>query len=212
MLKDIVVQGLVDFKSDCHQLCQNFYPTVHNRGMSDHHLGLAFARRMSSKFTEYGHESYFESLDWHPTPAQPFHFRVSSDIGTVWVHSHHLISANRGCRKNILDHVRQWQQEYGFAIQPNDLLVIIGDHWFSRNKSSRELFSWWNGHLPDALEIYKQQGVILQPSESSLHADLDNMFNIRPCYVRYSHPIPKPNDDGLVKKYIQLYSIVEWQH
>lgn|GEM_PF-739531 len=211
MLKDLVIQGLKEFQNDCLLLCENNYPTVHNRGMSNHHLGLAFARRMSSQFTQFDYKNYFESIENGSSESQPSHFRVSSELGTVWVHSHHLMNASKSCRKNILDDINLWQAEYGYAIQPNDLLVVIGDHWFNRNKSSKELFSWWNGDLPDDNEIYASQGVNHKLSDNTLSADLASIFNISPCYIRYSHPLIKPVEKQPVRKYIQLYSIIEWQ-
>ncbi|CCN71351.1 hypothetical protein [Vibrio nigripulchritudo] len=210
MLKDLVIQGLIDFQEDCLKLCESHYPTVHNRGMSEHHLGLAFARRMASKFTEYDHPNYFESIESLPVPDQPFHFRVSSDIGTVWVHSHHLISASKSCREKLMRDIHQWQAEYGYAIQPNDLLVVIADHWFSKSKWSREIFSWWNTELPEDTDRYKQQGVMLWESEQSIYKELEKRFSISPCYMNFAHPLRRPNNQDPILKYIHLYSILEW--
>ncbi|SON53371.1 hypothetical protein [Vibrio tapetis] len=211
MLKDLVIQGLNAFQTDCLLLCQSHYPTVHNKGMSNHHLGLAFARRMSSQFTHFDHRNYFEAIDSGHGETQPSHFRVSSELGTVWVHSHHLINASKSCRKNILEDINLWQAEYGYSIQPNDLLVVISDHWFSRNKASRELFSWWNESIPDDNHLYIQQGINHSECAASLRTDLERHFDLTPCYIKYSHPLLKPQSKNSVKKYIQLYSIIEWQ-
>lgn len=55
MLLDIVTQSVNEFQVDCLRLCEKHYPTIHNQGMSEHHLGLAFARRLARTLSEFGH-------------------------------------------------------------------------------------------------------------------------------------------------------------
>lgn len=112
--------------------------------------------------------------------------------------------------ENMLRDINQWQAEYGYAIQPNDLLVVIADHWFTRGKWSREILSWWNTELPKNEGEYKEQGVLLWKSESSIYKELEQRFSIRPCYLSFAHPLRKPNTKDAILKYIHLYSILEW--
>ncbi|MEF1306026.1 hypothetical protein QTO17_29590, partial [Vibrio owensii] len=161
MLLDLVIQSVNDFQDDCLKLCEKHYPAVHNQGMSEHHLGLAFARRMEHTFRHFGHSSTIKPIEVLDAPDLPHHYRISSEIGTVWVLSHHLVSAGNSCRENLLSSITEWQSEYGYALQPNDLLFLVSDHWISRSKTSRELLHWWMGELPEPINEYTEQGITL---------------------------------------------------
>lgn len=211
MQKDLVIRAIQDFQKDCLKLCENHYPTVHNRGMSEHHLGRAFARRLASTLDSFNLTNLIEAIDTLSSPDHPHHYRIASSEGTVWVITHHLTSASTICKEKLLSDITEWQAEYGFAIQPNDLLVLLGDHWISRSRKSRELLDWWIGELPDNVTEYTEQGISLYKSESKLIHELDTRFHIRPCYLRFGHPLVRSTDQQLVRKYIQLYAILEWQ-
>ncbi len=211
MQKDIVISAIQDFQKDCLKLCENHYPTVHNRGISEHHLGRAFARRLAGTLNNFGLPNQFEAIDTTRAPEHPHHYRIVSSAGTVWALTHHLTSATQICRERLLADISEWQAEYGFAIQPNDLLVLLCDHWISRSKQSQELLDWWLGELPDNIDEYSEQGITLFESHSKLIHELDTRFQIRPCYLRVGHPLVRSADQQLVRKYIQLYAILEWQ-
>ena len=178
--------------------------------MSEHHLGIAFARRMEHTLSHFGHNSVIKSLEVLDTPEQPHHYRISSEIGTVWVLTHHLVSAGTACRENLLSSITEWQSEYGYALQPNDLLLLVSDHWISRSKTSRELLHWWMGELPDSINEYTEQGITLYTSESQLTHSLDSRFGISPCYIKFGHPLRRSNKEQLVRKYLQLYAVLQW--
>lgn len=211
MLRELVIQSIQDFQKDCLKLCENHYPTVHNRGMSEHHLGRAFARRMVSTLDAFDYQSQFEPIEMVNEPDHPHHYRIASGIGTVWVMTHHLASASYACREKLLTDISEWQAEYGYCIQPNDMLVLLSDHWISRSKQSRELLHWWMGELPDDIDEYSSQGITLYQSDSQLTVELDRRFQISPCYLRFGHPLTRSADQQQVRKYIQLYAILEWQ-
>lgn len=211
MQRDIVIKAIHDFQKDCLKLCENHYPTVHNRGMSEHHLARAFARRLASTLDTFGLINQFESLDTARVTEHPHHYRIASEQGTVWVLTHHLASASSTCKEKLLTDITEWQEEYGYAIQPNDLLVLLGDHWITRSKRSRELLDWWIGELPDNINEYTEQGISLYESDSKLTHELENRFQISPCYLKFGHPLVRSTDQQLVRKYIQLYAILEWQ-
>ena len=211
MLKDLVIQSIQDFQKDCLKLCENHYPTVHNRGISEHHLGRAFARRMAHTLDTFNYSSQFEPIETVAEPDHPHHYRITSSAGSIWVMTHHLASASYTCREKQLTDISEWQAEYGYCIQPNDLLVLLSDHWISRSKQSRELLHWWMGELPDNIDEYSKQGITLYQSKSQLTQEMDRRFQIRPCYLKFGHPLIRSTDQQLVRKYLQLYSILEWQ-
>ncbi len=211
MQKDIVISAIQHFQKDCLKLCENHYPTVHNRGMSEHYLGRAFIRRLASTLNNFGFPNQFEPIDTTRSPQHPHHYRMTSAAGTVWVLTHHLTNANQTCKEKLLTDISEWQAEYGFAIQPNDLLVLLCDHWITRSRQSQELLDWWLGELPDNIDEYNEQGITLFESDSKLIHELDTRFQIRPCYLRSGHPLVRSTDQQLVRKYIQLYAILEWQ-
>ncbi|NRF60732.1 hypothetical protein [Vibrio coralliilyticus] len=209
MLLDVLIQSVNEFQADCMKLCEKHYPTIHNKGMNEHHLSLAFSRRLSRTLTEFGHHCEYVALESHSNTEQPHHYRVTSDAGTVWILSSHLLSAGSNCRQKLFKAVTNWQEEYAFAIQPNDLLLLISDHWISRNKQSRELLHWWTGQLPDEIDQYKLQGISLYESESQLACSLEQHFGLSPYFVKFTHPLRRSTDQQLVRKYIQLYSVVQ---
>ncbi len=210
MLLDVLIQSVNEFQADCMKLCEKHYPTIHNKGISEHHLALAFARRLTRTLTEFGHRSEHAFIET-PTSTQehPHHYRVSCDLGTVWILTGHLISANATYRNKLLKSIAAWQLEYGYAIQPNDLLLLLTDHWMTRSKQSRELLHWWTGQLPDEIEEYSAQGISLYESESQLAHILEEKFSLSPYYVKCTHPLKRPNNQQLVRKYLQLYSVIQ---
>ncbi|KOO04378.1 hypothetical protein [Vibrio nereis] len=209
MLLDVLIQSVNEFQADCMKLCEKHYPTIHNQGMSEHHLGLAFARRLARTLNEFGHAFEYKPLDSYVQTEHPHHYRVSSEIGTVWILTSHLVSAGNSCRKKQLNTIAQWQEEYGYSIQPNDLMLLVTDHWITRSKQSRELLHWWTGQLPDEIDEYKLQGISLYESESQLSQSLEQHFGLSPYYVKFTHPLKRATDQRLVRKYIQLYSVVQ---
>lgn len=81
MLLDILTQSVNEFQADCLKLCEKHYPTIHNQGMSEHHLGLAFARRLARTLTEFGHRCEYAPIESVYQTEQPHHYRISSDAG-----------------------------------------------------------------------------------------------------------------------------------
>lgn len=210
VLLDIVVQSVTEFQADCLKICEKHYPTIHNQGMKEHHLGMAFARRLARTLTEFEHNCQYHPIEITLTNELPHHFRISSDIGTVWVITHHMTSAGETCRKKLFKAVHCWKEEYGYAIQPYDLLILVNDHWISRTAKSRELIHWWMGELPDDLEQYNAQGITLYESDSQFAYTIEHQFGITPCYSKYGHPLKNSKQQQLVRKYIQLFAVLQW--
>ena len=209
LLLDVLIQSVNEFQADCMKLCQKNYPTIHNKGMSQHHLSLAFSRRLSRTLIEFGHNCEYVALDSDIDSAPTHCYRVTSDVGTVWVLTSHLVTGGKNCRQKFLQAVNHWQEEYSFAIQPNDLLLLVGDHWFSRNRQSREILYWWTGQLPDDVEKYQIQGVKLSESETLLSHLLEKYFSLSPYFVKCTHPLKRSTDNQTVLKYVQLYCVAQ---
>ncbi|QMV16612.1 hypothetical protein [Vibrio spartinae] len=210
MLLDILIQSVNEFQSDCLKLCEKHYPTIHNQGMTEHHLAKAFARRLARTLIEFGHSCEYMPIDLHVHHELPHHFRVTSEIGTVWILTHHLVSAGKTCREKLVQDITLWKEEYAYAIQPSDLLLLLADHWISRRTTSRELLYWWMGQLPDELAEYNAQGITLYESDSRLSQHLETCHAVSPCYIKYGHPLRRSKDQQLVRKYIQLYAVLQW--
>ncbi|MEH0664840.1 hypothetical protein H4F18_05080 [Vibrio scophthalmi] len=209
MLLDVLIQSVNEFQADCMALCEKHYPTIHNKGMSEHHLGLAFARRLSRTLTEFGHACDYTAQECLTHKEMPHHYRVSSELGTVWIMTSHLVSAGSTHRKKLFKSIALWHAEYSYAIQPNDLVLLLSDHWITRSKQSRELLHWWTGQLPDQLDDYRIQGVSLYESDSQLAATLEEQFGMSPYYVKFTHPLRRSTDQQLVRKYLHLYSVIQ---
>ncbi|MGF1756019.1 hypothetical protein L4C33_20825 [Vibrio makurazakiensis] len=210
MLLDLVIHNINHFQDDCLKMCERNYPAVHNHGISEHHIGKAFARRMENTFKAFSHPCVIHPLETVESTDLPNNFRVTSDSGTIWVMTHHMVSAGKTCRKKLLSSIHEWQSEYGYSIQPNDLLILICDHWIGRSKNSRELLHWWMGELPDEINEYSEQGITLYKSESQLANSLSEGFNISPCYIKFAHPLKRSTNKQLIRKYIQLYAVLQW--
>ena len=209
MLLDLLIKSVNEFQTDCMKLYQKHYPNIHSEGMDEHHLSLAFSRRLSRTLTKFGHDCEYVALGStaHFNPIH--HYRITSDVGTVWVLASHMVTGGNMCRKTFLQAIDHWQGEYSFAIQPNDLLLLIGDHWFSRNRQSRELIHWWTGQLPDDVEQYTTQGVKLSEADSLLGHLLEDCFSLSPYFVKCTHPLQRPIDKQALRKYVQLYCVAQ---
>lgn len=210
MLLDIVIQSVNEFQADCLKICEKHYPTIHNQGMTEHHLGLAFSRRLARTLTEFGHSCEYVPIELKVHKELPRHFRVTSDMGTVWILTNHIMSAGPTCRDNIMKNIMFWREEFAYAIQPSDLLLLISDHWISRAAKSRALLHWWMGTLPDELEAYTAQGICLYESDSVMSQTLDKYFKTTPCFMKYAHPLINTVNKHAVKKYMQLYAVLQW--
>jgi hypothetical protein len=211
LLLDLVIHSITGFQSDCLKLCERHYPAVHNRGMKGHHLSLAFAKRLSHTQQQFGHMTEMEAIDTIKVHEFPHHYRITSELGSVWVLTHHLVNASKHSRDSLMLDVDEWLSEYAFAIQPSDLLVLISDHWISRSVHSKELMHWWTGEMPDDLEDYVRQGIVLHESHSQFAQTLYQRFSLSPCFIQYGHPLKRSSNQELVRKYVQLYAVIQKQ-
>ncbi|MDR9827982.1 hypothetical protein RCJ22_20530 [Vibrio sp. FNV 38] len=209
MLSDILIQSIGQFQQDCLKLCERNYPAIHNRGITEHHMGLAFTRRLASVLNGFGHLSHVQPLEMLPKRDLPHHYRVSCELGSVWIITQHMINASNINRTKLMKDIAQWKSEFGYAVQPNDMLLVLSDHWLTRSQSSRELIHWWTGVMPDDISAYQAQGIGLYESHSQLSQALEQYFSMSPYYLKIAHPLKRVNDEELVRKYVQLYAVIE---
>ncbi|WP_261817497.1 hypothetical protein [Vibrio gallicus] len=211
MLKDIVIQTLMQVQNDCSSLTQHAYPTVHNRGMDNRHLASLVERSLTSVASRYQTSVTTETFEVYPSAdnaSTPFR-RFTTDLGSVWLIPDSLKSANRFHRHNLIKTVSLWKAEFNFAIQPNDCLVLVCDHWLSRISSSQQLLDWWLNRFPDDFSEYAQQGILLSPSETQKLDKLLAPLQLSPCYKSHAHPIKKDGGNTPIKRYVHLYAIYE---
>jgi hypothetical protein len=136
LLLDIVIQSVNAFQADCMTICEKHYPTIHSQGMTEHHLGLAFTRRLARTLIECHHPCDYHPIELSPHNQNlPAHFCISSEIGTIWIITHHMISAGKACRDKLYKSIYAWKEKYKNVIKPCDLLILINDHWMSKTIS-----------------------------------------------------------------------------
>ncbi|MDP5252900.1 MULTISPECIES: hypothetical protein [unclassified Vibrio] len=210
MLLDFVTQSVRDFQRDCLVICQNHYPAVHNKGINQHHLAKAFSRRMKHTLDNFQLPCQIAPLETSHNSDTPHQYRVTCSLGTVWIIAHHMVSGGGHYREKLIGEIHQWQAQYQYAIQPNDLLFLISDHWINRGRTSREMIHWWLNRLPDNLSDYQQQGVHLIESSTGFDWQLNTRFGISPCYVKIGHPLQSKQKQQPVYKYLQMYKVLQW--
>lgn len=208
MLQPFVIRSIDNFTTDCQHLCVKHYPAIHNQGMTAHHLGLAFAKRLCADLKNNGHQCEHMALEVTQPIEQPNHYRVSCAFGTVWIITHHFINGNAPSRQQLLTHISDWQAEYNYSIGPSDLLLVVADHWINRHKQSREMIHWWHSCQPENLSSYQQQGIKLAPSEITFSKQLTQRCKLSPHFCHYTHPLRSPMTQKTVLRYVQFFAII----
>ncbi|WP_036830452.1 hypothetical protein, partial [Photobacterium sanctipauli] len=189
------------FQADCHQLCEQHYPTVHNRGMRENHLGKALCRRIITTLQQDNIAAQLQQCQSKDSLAQPI-FQIETEQFTVWVIAHRLLSANIARRNSLIAAIEQTKQK----LNPNkpQHLVLVADHWFDRSKASKEIPAWWLGELPANALDYQQDGVKLLVPNSDLPSQLNDAFGFVNGEHQIHHPLKREQDDKTVYKYIVL--------
>ncbi|OBT09390.1 hypothetical protein A9264_08960 [Vibrio sp. UCD-FRSSP16_10] len=211
MLKDIVIQALKAVQNDCLSLSQHHYPTVHNKGMSNRHLTSLVERRLIKTADAFGFDLSIEPVEIskNTPPSKSVYRRITTQHGTVWLFPYSIKTANKVFKSHLLETLFIWRKEYAYAIQPNDCVVLVCDHWLSRINTSQQLLDWWHNRLPDNCDNYAQHGVLLSPSQAPRLDDLLHTLELQPCYKTHTHPLKKEEDGSQVTRYVHLYGIFE---
>lgn len=203
MLDELISQSLRDFQSDCVSFCEHHYPTIHNRGMKESHLGKAFARRLIHSYDNLNIDAQYAQLDEAGVLKHPA-FRIESPDHQIYIVAHRLISANIACRKGLVKDT-QWTLEHlDTACNKEKRLVILADHWVDRSSASKSVPSWWLGHQPIHKEEYVAQGIRLVDADRSLSEDIAQECNLSDGRHRIFHPLFRHRDGLPLFKYMLL--------
>ncbi|MGF1873261.1 hypothetical protein [Photobacterium indicum] len=204
MVSDLITVSIQQFQEDCLQLCDQHYPTVHNRGMRENHLGKALCRRMMSTFQQADITPLFTQIDDENALPQPI-YNIKSNEFTVWVIAHHLLSANIA-RRDALVHTIKNVSEL-FDANTKNYLLLVADHWFDRSKASKEIPSWWLGQLPENIEDYYHDGIKLLETPNTLPVAMNECVELTNGLMQIHHPLKSHASNKTVHKYILLTAI-----
>ncbi|OAN11430.1 hypothetical protein A3K86_21035 [Photobacterium jeanii] len=201
MVSDLLTVSIQQFQTDCQQLCEQHYPTVHNRGMRENHLGKALCRRIMSTLTKHDIQAELSQIEDQNNLPQPI-FKLSTPEFTVWIVAHRLLSANLARRQALLQAVNSVVEQRDQA-QTNHLLMVA-DHWFDRSKASKEIPAWWLGQLPESQEAYLKDGIRLLESNCSLKQALTDSYQVNDAHLAIHHPLHRSSDNATLHKYVVL--------
>lgn len=202
MLDDIISLSLRHFQRDCLQLCEYHYPTIHNRGMRETHMGKALARRVASTFHSQDVAAHFEQLE-EEKHQQPV-YRVVSSVGDIIVVAHRMISANKACRLGLVRDLQRSLEHTDTSENKDYRVVVIADHWMDRSAASKSVASWWLGHQPIHIDEYRSQGIKLIDADHSLANDIENTIGLINGQHRLFHPLNRQKDSIPLYKYLLM--------
>ncbi|KMV30428.1 hypothetical protein [Photobacterium swingsii] len=201
MVSDLLTVSIQQFQADCQQLCEQHYPTVHNRGMRENHLGKALCRRIMTTLLQSDIHADLSQIEDTNNLPQPI-FKLQTQSFTIWIVAHRLLSANLARRQALLTAVDSVLTQQN-PEQENHLLVVA-DHWFDRSKASKEIPAWWLGQLPVEIDNYVKDGIRLLSSSTSLKNTLQDSYAIDDAHLQIHHPLHRTSDHAILHKYIVL--------
>lgn len=208
LVSDLLSVSIHKFKADCLQLCEQHYPTVHNRGMSGTHLGKALCRRVLSTLKQADIPATLHQCHHDDTLEQPI-FRIDTPDFTLWIIAHRLVSANLARRDALVQSVNTTCQQVEQGKQHH--LLIVSDHWFDRSKASKEIPAWWLGQLPKNTNDYLSDGIRLQECTNTLPKCLQYKYNLSDGQHQIHHPLKRHGNDKTVHKYVLLTAYYQMQ-
>ncbi|MEZ8140381.1 hypothetical protein A1OO_14585 [Enterovibrio norvegicus FF-33] len=203
MLDELISQSLRDFQSDCLNFCEHHYPTIHNRGMNESHLGKALARRIVHSYDKLNIDAFLHQLDESPALKQPV-FRVDAPDHQIYIVAHRLISANLACRKGIVKDMHWTLDHIDTTSEKEKRVILVADHWIDRSSASKSVPSWWLGHQPIHQADFAAQGVRLLEAEHSLAGDIELECALTGGLNRIFHPFHRQRDGLPLYKYLLL--------
>jgi hypothetical protein len=200
------------FEDDCALICDKHYPTVHNRGMLETHLGTAITRRLSSTLSTSSVEhSVAPFIEASQCPDHPI-YRIVLASSSVWVVARRMVSANYSCRNSVIRQLKSLRNEFSVCFSNSDLIVVVADHWYDRSKASKELYDWWVGELPDNVDEYIQEGINLNKASTHFIDELTQLELFSIHSIAATHPLSRLSDNKKVKKYSLYYCLLTIDH
>lgn len=202
MLDELISQSLRDFQSDCLSFCEHHYPTIHNRGMKESHLGKALARRLIHGYNNLNIDARYAQLE-EAALKQPV-FVIESPDHQIYLVAHRMISANTAGRKALVNDIHWALAHLDRASNKEKRLVLIADHWTDRSSASKSLPSWWLGHQPIHIEEFIAQGIKLIDANHHLASDIADRCQLSGGRLRIYHPLHRQRDGLPLYKYMLL--------
>ena len=199
MLESLFINTLTAFSDDYKALCKSHYPTIHNRGMSPAHLSAAFNRRLVSLAQSNG-SSISNELIFHDTIHHVFIYSILIDKQKVWIIYPQFLNAKTEAKAQMLASIKHTIDNLGF--EEADGLAVLCDHWFDRTRSSKALYHWWTGILPEQNESYLKQGIHNQRSEDCFSAVLETTHSMASVNCSIYHPLESNQQHALLKYFL----------
>ncbi|MGR5148087.1 hypothetical protein ACQKP8_16265 [Photobacterium alginatilyticum] len=208
LVSDLLSVSIHQFKADCLQLCEQHYPTVHNRGMRGNHLGKTLCRRIMSTLNKADIPAELHQCHQDDTFEQPI-FRIETAEFNLWIIAHRLVSANLARREALVQSVNTACQQIDENKQHH--LLIVSDHWFDRSKASKEIPAWWLGQLPVNVNDYLADGIRLQECANTLPHSLQHQYLLSGGHHQIHHPLKRNGSDKTVHRYLLLTAYYQLQ-
>lgn len=207
LLEQIFIQCLNAFSDDYKTICKHHYPTIHNRGMSPSHLSSAFHRRLKAIVQAQGYSCEI-TLFSHDTEHQLYVFSLIIDDERIWMIYPQFLNAKTEAKTQIYAAIEALKKSDVLLL--NDHLIVLCDHWFDRTRSSKELYFWWTGKMPEDNAMYTHQGIHNLISETTLDKQLNNLSMT--CLNRsIYHPL-ESNQQHVLLKYFLRFSLFRYIH
>ena len=203
MLDELIAQSLRNFQSDCLNFSEQNYPTVHNRGIKESHLGRALIRRISHSFEKMDTDVSSCIIENISTLSQPI-FSIETSKHQILIVVHRLLSANFESRKALIKDVSGTLEFVDKCTNKENRLIIIADHWADRSIASKSIPSWWLGHQPIHQIEYAEQGMKLVDANHFLSDDIENESQLQGGKYRIYHPLHRYKDGLPFFKYMLL--------
>ena len=201
LISEYLLASVEQFQQDCSQLCAQHYPTVHNRGMRENHLGKALCRRIMVTLQQAGITTGFAQHKNEDQISQPI-FTITTANFSIAVVAHRLLSANRACRQGLVNAIALAQSDLDPQLPA--YIVIVADHWFDRSKASKEIPAWWLGQLPENINDYAADGIKLLASQDKLADQLNREYQLSGGKFYIHHPLKRESSHKIVHKYLLL--------
>ncbi|WP_434361655.1 hypothetical protein NF212_24695 [Parasalinivibrio latis] len=204
MFDEIISLSLRQFQEDCRQLSEYHYPTVHNRGMRENHLGKALSRRIVATLASKQIDALFSQLEDNDPNSCPF-FKITGEDFVIWLVTHRMLSGNKGCRRAVIEDISMLcEKAREYSDRPNQLILTVADHWMDKTSSSRSLPFWWLGHMPIHQADFLSQGIRLNHDDTSLNETLSVYPELINGKFRTYHPLTRKQDSVPLYKYILM--------
>ncbi|WEM44131.1 hypothetical protein PTW35_22850 (plasmid) [Photobacterium sp. DA100] len=205
LISDYLSTSIEQFQQDCSKLCAQHYPTVHNRGMRENHLGKALCRRIMATLEQAEIDAHFSQHKNDEQISQPVFVIDTTDFIIVVV-AHRLLSANKACRQGLMNTIASVKST---LVQGKPTyIVVVADHWFDRSKASKEIPAWWLGRLPDNTDEYASEGVKLLGCTDNVAEQLRNEYQISHGEYHIHHPLKRETNNKIVHKYLLLSAFI----